>query len=57
VLTDETSALLDTLSPVVMFGGMGFLVALITGLVGMAVYFQRTRTPAPGWAETLIVTR
>jgi uncharacterized membrane protein YfcA len=57
VLTDETSALLDTLSPVVMFGGMGFLVALIMGLVGMAVYFQRTRKPAPGWAETLIVTR
>lgn len=57
VLTDETSKLLDVLSPTVMFGGMGLLVALIMALVGMAVYFQRTGTAAPAWAETLIVTR
>ncbi len=57
MLTDETSKLLDVLSPTVMFGGMGLLVALIMALVGMAVYFQRTGTAAPAWAETLIVTR
>ncbi len=57
VLTNESSELLDVLSPVIMFGGMGLLVALVMGLVGMAAYYHRTGATPPAWAETLIVTR
>jgi uncharacterized membrane protein YfcA len=57
VLTNESVKLLDVLSPAAMFGGMGILVSMITGLVAMAVVCQRTGKSAPAWAETLIVTR
>ena len=57
VVTDESIELLGSLSRIIMFGGMGVLVSLITGLVAMAIVLKRTRTPAPAWAETLIVTR
>jgi hypothetical protein len=40
-----------------MFGGMALLVALVMGLVGMAVMYQRSGATPPAWAETLIVTR
>ncbi len=55
VMTDESVALLGVLSKIVMFGGMGVLVALITGLVGIG-YFSRTRGVVPSWAETLVMT-
>lgn len=54
VLTDESVHLLDTLSRIIMFGGMGVLVSLIGGMVGMAIMFRKIGK-APDWAETLVV--
>lgn len=56
VLTDERFGILDTASTIIMFGGMGLLVALIGGLVTLGVRRDRGR-PVPAWADTLVVAR
>jgi uncharacterized membrane protein YfcA len=54
VLTDESLAVLDIASKIIMFGGMATLVSLIMGLVGLAL-LSRRRGAAPSWAEALVV--
>jgi uncharacterized protein len=54
VLTDESLAVLDIASKIIMFGGMATLVSLIMGLVGLAL-LSRRRGAAPAWAEALVV--
>jgi len=56
VLTNKSLDILDIVSKIVAFGGMGVLVALIAGLVVMGVARDRGRA-VPAWADTLVVAR